>query len=744
MDYIETVAILHLVAFLKDFEVNRRFPGLGFVDENVVVSEKYEYLSFEEVSKKVFHILEKNFYFEVRQILFVNTHILPDMSTVSMKDVKIKDNEKLVFCSYTQFEKLLCHYLQRLQQMQPELTEEQEKMYSKLFQTRYTPGRITGQLKQFFLCMKYGGINAWKNYVDLFFISHANVCSESRKISNIIRSLEEEDLECVYVFSDEELAEAPIGANNPVIIIDAEKMSKKFKIPLSLLDRINIRVDCSSKAFEILVKNYIIKSTYNLDIEKRYMCKKNIFHPEKFIRTGNHTRILDAFTFETNRNIANLVLNLLVSEYRPERSNQRDCQIQSLPFLKTDVEAFNSLIETHLKILNASLEEEQKNSPKLELSNLQLKENIITILQKINLDYWLSGNFPTNTDLFIKLKHFTLNFLMNNSYDFFQLLTKDNENIQSLKIQKNYFQALLLGDVISDTSAEGVVWLLRLWIPKLKKSDIPPYAIMKYQRDAPKDNTGDLRYPNILHELTVGIMLNKLREKIPNFMYTLGGFLCSPPSQDSGLNVNSNVKYDYNFINFCLHSKVDKLKIMMLNEVIPAKYNFNEYLQKHNDRKKEICAILIQLFYALYIAYKEFKFVHGDLHQENVLIVKTTDSTTITIEMDDGETFQIKNVKRIPVIIDYGFSSIYYNKKRLAPFKSTQLTSSPTGTKLRNIDYNDELNDYISEDVALLLSPFVVDYLNFAKPLVNMPLRQAIIILGKFLTSDNSELVFPE
>ena len=68
-------------------------------------------------------------------------------------------------------------------------------------------------------------------------------------------------------------------------------------------------------------------------------------------------------------------------------------------------------------------------------------------------------------------------------------------------------------------------------------STTKPFAILKF---SPK--IIDIENDNIIHEILVGMVLNNLREYTPNFMYTYGGFICSPPIDRTILNKKENYR----------------------------------------------------------------------------------------------------------------------------------------------------------------------------------------------------------
>ena len=124
--------------------------------------------------------------------------------------------------------------------------------------------------------------------------------------------------------------------------------------------------------------------------------------------------------------------------------------------------------------------------------------------------------------------------------------------------------------------------------------------------------------------------LNKLRYYIPTFVYTLGGFW---------------KKYKDNNIPYILYEKIDGISL--------TKLTFKEWL-----------IIFLQILLSLELAQKEYRFTHFDLHIGNVLIKTLDKPVDYTIYLDDKE-YKIQNISLIPVIIDFGLSSIYSNGKSI-------------------------------------------------------------------------------
>lgn len=174
---------------------------------------------------------------------------------------------------------------------------------------------------------------------------------------------------------------------------------------------------------------------------------------------------------------------------------------------------------------------------------------------------------------------------------------------------------------------------------------------LKYKAGDKKDvavvniNSSFLVYKNIdIFEYVIGKELNKLRRKIPTFVYT----------------INTN-----------------------LIEYIPNPSTSNN-INKHfiDAQNKNILSVL----FSLVMAFNKNFFVHGDLHRGNVIMRDVQGEMPITYKLSDDlkKTFTITHNSYIPVIIDFEFSSIVYKgificdkaesiygDKKIVPFMDT-------------------------------------------------------------------------
>lgn len=131
-----------------------------------------------------------------------------------------------------------------------------------------------------------------------------------------------------------------------------------------------------------------------------------------------------------------------------------------------------------------------------------------------------------------------------------------------------------------------------------------------------------------IREYYVGMQINKLLEQVPNFVYTFGAIK------------SGNVK-DKNVALILQH-----LNAKSLSDVLEEMTDVSEFLELY-------CQLLI----ALELAQRECSFCHYDLHTDNVLVLELKKEHSYTVSFE-SKTFKVKT-KRIPIIIDFGLSSVY-------------------------------------------------------------------------------------
>ena len=272
--------------------------------------------------------------------------------------------------------------------------------------------------------------------------------------------------------------------------------------------------------------------------------------------------------------------------------------------------------------------------------------------------------------------------LPNISTEEFKLLMRDNFYDQRLMqailciTDSIFYPAENLGKVSKNQR-------IKRWIDKLIRIGLPSAEGVAFKSyfDV-SDDVFVIKSPqtsgiDLTHELVVGMYINELREKVPNFAYVFGGFNCSKPIVDLGEKEPlAWCNTDKKSVTYIIYENISP--VVSLDE-----YNttctFTRWLDKY-----------LQILLSLIIAYDVFLFNHFDLHSRNVLIRKVDPSVTkgnefffIPYTLPDGSTVYIKT-DGVSTMIDYGYSHIRVGDKdfgiadvRLANFAVYPTTGFP-------------------------------------------------------------------
>lgn len=146
------------------------------------------------------------------------------------------------------------------------------------------------------------------------------------------------------------------------------------------------------------------------------------------------------------------------------------------------------------------------------------------------------------------------------------------------------------------------------------------------------------RNPDLLIEGYIGIILNKLRDKIINFVFTYAVFQCGVPVE------TNNKQYKW-----CSRRGINDY---VITEYLEGSKELVQYIYHCN--KTKLMIILLQIACALRLAKITCNFSHNDLWASNVLIQDLTTPVNVKIYTPNG----IKIIKTdiIATIIDFGFS----------------------------------------------------------------------------------------
>jgi len=167
-------------------------------------------------------------------------------------------------------------------------------------------------------------------------------------------------------------------------------------------------------------------------------------------------------------------------------------------------------------------------------------------------------------------------------------------------------------------------------------------------------------FDEMSHEFFIGYQLNKLRSKIPNFMYVYGMFKCGKPQPDIA-DFEDPVSPCPDFLG--TENTNNSRNYLLMEIVKPPQfknpgYDMYDFCQDDSCNPNKFMSLYFQIIFSIYIAYIELDFTHYDLHGANVMIQKTKNNELIFIPYSyNGNVIYIK-ARGIAKIIDYGRSHV--------------------------------------------------------------------------------------
>ena len=148
-------------------------------------------------------------------------------------------------------------------------------------------------------------------------------------------------------------------------------------------------------------------------------------------------------------------------------------------------------------------------------------------------------------------------------------------------------------------------------------------------------------YDDMVREYFIGVTeINKLRHIIPTFLYTFGAFIC--PISPEGKLCSPSPKTPK--IPFVIFEKIpgDNMQKMLASD----KITFEEYL-----------GMFIQILLSIEVAQRDISFCHFDFHTDNLMCRTISKECKYTVPMDN-HVYEITAKKYLPVIIDFGLSTV--------------------------------------------------------------------------------------
>jgi hypothetical protein len=150
-------------------------------------------------------------------------------------------------------------------------------------------------------------------------------------------------------------------------------------------------------------------------------------------------------------------------------------------------------------------------------------------------------------------------------------------------------------------------------------------------------------------EFIFGILLNSVRQKIPNFVITLGAFKCFSHMTDDGKIL------DLTDASLCSNKQGDLPFSYILLENIEG-ISLKENIRKCLSTDVDLFLAIKQISLALWFASEEIEFTHYDLHILNILVTSLSEKCKFVykINLDTVEVV----AKNVYTIIDYGSSHV--------------------------------------------------------------------------------------
>lgn len=128
------------------------------------------------------------------------------------------------------------------------------------------------------------------------------------------------------------------------------------------------------------------------------------------------------------------------------------------------------------------------------------------------------------------------------------------------------------------------------------------------------------------NEFQVGIVMNDLRKIIPNFVLTLGAFICPSAVMAEGFDKNNN--------KLCSNTSNSTNRLFIIQEKLNGVSLHRYIINTKEFNETQFINILRQILNALDIAQTYKKFVHDDLHFNNMMI-----NNSIVYIFDFGKSF---------------------------------------------------------------------------------------------------------
>jgi hypothetical protein len=194
----------------------------------------------------------------------------------------------------------------------------------------------------------------------------------------------------------------------------------------------------------------------------------------------------------------------------------------------------------------------------------------------------------------------------------------------------------------------------KVYLGSLRKFQAP-FVIIKTS-----NNEKSVKYvPGIvLHELAVGYALNTIRRFTgSSFTYFYGGFYCGATTGQYATSLSQN-KPDTAFV---CEQTLPNVTSFSIQQLIPQGVTLSTLLTQLKTETSSsrifdtVHHVFIQVAQALWVAQHELKFMHFDLHGNNVLITPTA-PYDLKFTFGGRDVHQVTSINSFVTLIDYGHS----------------------------------------------------------------------------------------
>jgi hypothetical protein len=258
--------------------------------------------------------------------------------------------------------------------------------------------------------------------------------------------------------------------------------------------------------------------------------------------------------------------------------------------------------------------------------------------------------------------------MLNSNTKYKRLLTHFENNKD-----KKWSEWLDFEKILDKPGKQGIVGIFKMKNEGKKIEKDEPKYVFKISQ-----NINFLAY----HELIVMQGLNEVSQFCPHFCKGIG--LITSEVEPSRKSKNP----------FDIKSKYPIKKEILLCEFIENSSKFYNYIKSSKIDENMLYSTIKQILMGVNIAQKMTKFVHYDLHSNNIMIKKCYKDLVFVYKLDDDNQFCVPTFGYYPIIIDYGFSYI------------SNMDDGPLWTSLAHTDvgFMSDRFDWVADPKLFLIS----------------------------------------